>query len=283
VVVSTPRGLRSNVARWAKSRAMIVDKLGRCALLKNWFQIRATSQDNPHLPPGWLAGLDFSARRWAEEVEAQILQPASQVWQAFSETKHKAFYTYNPALPYDLAYDAGDQYPHVLWIQTDKSGRDVVFLELCLDNIPPDHLHQKILDICAKLKRPPEMAVADRAVKREIAWLRHAFPSTVVHKMNTRLEQSVGEGIQVVEDRLDPHVGLPRLVFESALWRNPPRRGIVNCMKNYRYIQTQQGEILPTPLKDNVHDHGADALRMHQVTRHARHSTAFSLGRQHGA
>jgi hypothetical protein len=284
-LASTPRGNRNNIARFATNRLLIIDKVGRCALLKNWYQVRATSEDNPYVDPGWLASCraTFSKRRWEEEIEAKILQPASQVWQEFGELKHRVRYTYNPQLPYDIAYDAGDQYPHVLFIQTDPYGRDVVFHELCPDAIPAEHLHQMILAQVAGLGRHPENIVCDRAVPREIQWCIYTFPGARVHRMNSRLEQSVSQGIQTVQDRLDPFQGPPQLVFEDRLWRDPPRRGIVRCMRNYSYHVSAVGEITTHPNKDNVHDHGADALRMHQVMKHSQHSTAFSSARTHGS
>lgn len=284
VLVSTPRGMRANVARFAANRQLIVDKVGRCALLKNWFQVRATSEDNPHVDPGWLASCraTYSKRRWQEEIEALILQPASQVWQEFSEVKHRVQYHYTASRPYNMAYDGGDNYPHILFVQTDNMGRDIVFAEICVDSLPISHLRDLILKQVAALGRHPELIAPDRALKREIAWLREVFPRSYVKPMESRLEQSIAEGIQVVQDRLDPYDGNARLLFEDRLWRNPPRRGIVRCMQNYRYAQTRTGEVLPHAVKDNVHDHGADALRYLMVAMHSRHSQAFSIGRTHG-
>ncbi len=52
-------------------------------------------------------------------------------------------------------------------------------------------------------------------------------------------------------------------------------------MQNYRYKQDMFGVITAIPHKDNVYDHGADALRMHQVAVYSRHSTAYTLTRRH--
>jgi hypothetical protein len=285
IVCSTPRGNRANVARFTLNRQLIRDKVGQCALLKNWFQIRATSEDNPHVDPGWLASCraTYSQRRWREEILAEILTPAAQVWSEFSEAKHRVWYSYNPNLPYDIAYDAGDQYPHVLFIQQDHTGRAVVFHELCPDNMPTEHFRDMIAAQVQRLGRPPENVVCDRAVKREIAWMQERFPRSYVHRMNSRLEQSVAEGIQTVQDCLDPLVGPPKLVFENRLWAQAPRRGIVRCMSNYSYHQTPTGEVTTHPKKDNVHDHGADAIRMWCVMHYSRHSTAYAVRRAHGS
>jgi hypothetical protein len=118
-------------------------------------------------------------------------------------------------------------------------------------------------------------------VKREIQWALEQFPKSQVHRMNSRLEQSVAEGIELVRDMLDPVDRAPQLLFARHLAKTEERRGIVACMQNYRYKQDMFGVITNIPHKDNVFDHGADALRMHQVMIHSRHSTAYTLSRKH--
>jgi hypothetical protein len=99
--------------------------------------------------------------------------------------------------------------------------------------------------------------------------------------MNSRLEQSVAEGIELVRDQLDPVERSPMLLFARHLAKTDERRGIVACVQNYRYKQDMFGVITNIPHKDNVFDHGCDALRMHQVMVHSRHSTAYMLSRKH--
>ena len=123
--------------------------------------------------------------------------------------------------------------------------------------------------------------VCDRAVKREIQWCLEQFPKSQVHRMNSRLEQSVAEGIELVRDQLDPVERSPMLLFARHLAKTDERRGIVACVQNYRYKQDMFGVITNIPHKDNVFDHGCDALRMHQVMVHSRHSTAYMLSRKH--
>jgi hypothetical protein len=147
--------------------------------------------------------------------------------------------------------------------------------------MPTGKLHEEVVMRCKRLKREPTHIVCDRAVKREIQWVQEQFPKTFVHRMNSRLEQSVSEGIETVRDQLDPVDRPPTLLFARSLVKNGERRGIVNCMQNYRYKQDMLGVITSIPHKDNVFDHGADALRMHQVMLHSKHSTAYSLSRKH--
>ena len=285
---TTPNGLRNVVAKFHEARAKalgIKDRDLREHGLSQWYWDRCTGFDNPHLPANYLEGLKehYSQRRWRQEVMAEILRPESIIWNEFDEATHCVHFTRfdGRVMEYDLAYDAGDQYPHVLWIARDASGRSIVFDEICTDNIPTGHLHEEVLARCARLKRAPTMIVCDRAVKREIQWAQQAFPMSAVHRMNSRLEQSVSEGIELVRDRLDPVDTSAKLLFAKHLAQSTERRGIVACMMNYRYKQDLLGIITNVPHKDNIYDHGADALRMHQVACYSGHSTAYSLTRKH--
>lgn len=285
---TTPNGLRNVVAKFHEARLKahgIEDPKLRKLELSRWFWCRNTALDNPHLPGNYLDGLKahYSQRRWRQEVLAEILRPESIIWAEFEEARHCIpFRTFQPdVMEYDLAYDAGDQYPHVLWIARDSAGRAIVFDELCPDNMPVGRLHEEVLERCRRLRRDPSYIVCDRAVKREIQWAQEQFPRSTVHRMNSRLEQSVSEGIEVVRDLLDPVDRSPQLLFARHLANSEERRGIVACMSNYRYKQDMFGVITTIPHKDNVYDHGADALRMLCVARYAKHSTAYTLTRRH--
>jgi len=285
---TTPNGLRNVVAKFHEARAKALgleDKDQREHELSAWFWDRCTGFDNPYLPANYLAGLKehYSQRRWNQEVLALILRAESIIWSEFDELRHMVHFTHFDyrAMEYDLAYDAGDQYPHVLWIARDAQGRSIVFDEICVDNIPVGKLHEEIVQRCTKLKRAPTFIVCDRAVKREIQWAQEQFPMSTVHRMNSRLEQSVSEGIELVRDRLDPVATSPMLLFAKHLKHSTERRGIITCISNYRYKQDIFGIISAIPHKDNIHDHGADALRMHQVAIYSKHSTVFSLTRKH--
>jgi hypothetical protein len=285
---TTPNGLRNVVAKFHAARIQaegIDDEEARREEKMRWFWCRNTALDNPHLPSNYLDGLrsHYSQRRWRQEVLAEILRPESVIWAEFDELRHCIpFRHFAPdSMEYDLAYDAGDQYPHILWVARDAQGRAIVFDELCPDNMPTGKLHEEIMIRCQRLKRDPTMIVCDRAVKREIQWAQYAFPRAEVHRMNSRLEQSVSEGIEVVRDLLDPVDRSPVLMFANHLVDTAARRGITSCMSNYRYKTDMFGVITNIPHKDNVYDHGADALRMLCVARFAKHSTAYTLTRKH--
>lgn len=280
---STPRGLRGVVAIFHANRERV--RTLDPDRLREWWWTRATSEDNPHLPDGYLDSLraTYSKRRWSEEVMAEILRPASGVWSSDIDPARHVVpgYRFTPGVPYDLAYDAGDQHPHVLWIQRYPDGRCVVFDEFAEDGMPPGKLHDLIVQRCKFLRQDPEHAVGDRAVPSELAWLQQQFPRTQVHRMRDRVQQSVNVGIELVRDRLDPIGGLPLLQFAGRLVPSTTKRGIWNCMMNYKYRLSADGSVTSDPAKDNLHDHGADALRMHQVALFGGVNASFySVGRR---
>lgn len=275
---STPRGLNGLVAVFIRQRHEIAARGGDAAELAEWFTIRATSFDNPTLAPGWAESKrkTYGNRRYREEILAEILKPQAAVWPEIDESRHvvewgfrdqrlRRDFPYDPRLPYDLAYDAGDSFPHVLWIQRAEDGTCIVFDEYCEDGDPPTKLHDLIIARCRDLGREPENAVLDRARTDEIRWARGAFPSTHVLKCDTWAEQSVMPGIRLISDRLDPVIGRPKILISRRLVPARSRRGIWNCLRNYKYRARADGSISGDPLKDGTHDHGADALRMHQV------------------
>lgn len=275
LATSTPRGLRGIIAKFHRAREDCADD-EREAKRREWVFVRATTFDNPYLPEDYIPTLraTYSKRAWDQEVMAKILRPATAVFPEFSRDRHSLPNITSDAfireliargISYDLAYDAGDQFPHVLWIARFANNTSVIFDEVCDDGMTLDRLHKLISDKCARLKRPPEMIVCDRARKDEIQWAFHTFPSSVVERMRSKDEQLVNPGIEVVRNRLDPYAGDPKIRVLDYLWDKPPRRGIVNCLANLRYPQRIDGTLMNSPLKDNVHDHGVDALRMHEV------------------
>lgn len=268
---STPRGLRGVIGLFHRARESYSTPEERDQVRRRYAFVRATTLDNPHLPEDYLAGLKstLSKRAWQQEVMAEILRPATAVFDEFSRARHQLICKRHEwtGASYDLAYDAGDQWPHVLWV-ANANGRSVIFDELCEDGWTLDRLHQEIVARCQRLGRMPEMIVCDRAVKREIQWAFETFPMSRVERMHTRHEQSVTEGVELVRNRLDPIEGDPQIRVASYLFDSPPRRGIVPCLTNYRYPQRIDGTLAPSPMKDNVHDHGIDALRMQQTKRY---------------
>lgn len=275
LATSTPRGLRGIIAKFHRAREDAPEQELETKR-REWVFVRATSYDNPHLPADYLPTLKatLSARAWDQEVMAKILRPMTAVFPEFSRDRHAlrgigrdAFIRELIArgMTYDLAYDAGDQFPHVLWIARFAGDVSVIFDEVCEDGLTLDRLHKTITERCARLKRPPELIVCDRARVDEIRWAVQAFPASYVERMRSRDEQLVAPGVELVRNRLDPYQGDPKIMVCDYLWDKPTRRGIVNCLANLKYQQRIDGSLSTNIVKDNIHDHGVDALRMHEV------------------
>lgn len=318
---STPRGLRGTIELFIQSRqraraaeARIIDGVEcirvrvrgrdvwvpRAEVIRSWFTVRATSEDNPHLDDDYFAAMSgYSKRRWDEEVLALILQPETAVWPEFDSRVHGLDFPrpwvkrsdgqlvgnpkWNPQIPVDLTYDAGDSFPHALWIAELSGGRSLIVDEYCEDGQPLGKIHDEIIKRQQFCRRSPDHVVGDRAVPSELGWLMETFQRAIPHKMIRRVEQDVLTGIEVVRERISPMRGDPKLLVARHLIDDADRvrRGIWNCVRKYRYLQHADGTLDARPYKDNVHDHGCDALRMHQVARYGHDAMPrfYSIGR----
>jgi hypothetical protein len=119
---------------------------------------------------------------------------------------------------------------------------------------------QRILEWVARNQRPAGVAL-DRAVKADRGWCQ-AVLGVNPSWCETWKEQDVHVGLEILRSMFDPADGsTPTLGVAHYLAEQPGERGIHRCLKSYRYMQAADGRLLPNPLKDNVHDHGIDALR----------------------
>jgi len=275
---STPRGLRGVIGKFQAARESYTTDAERADLRQRYFFIRATTLENPHLPADYVESLrrTYSKAAWDQEVLAKILRPEAAVYQEFERSRHEfscasraEFMARLKAMgvPYDVAYDPGQTYAHVLWIAR-FAECDVIFDELCEDNITVERMHAEIVQRCLALARPPTWFVCDRAVKRERAWAAECFPQSRIQIMDSHAEQSIIDGISIMKSRLDPMIGDPVLKVAGYMWDRMPRRAIVKCFMEYRYGQQADGLLSRMPYRDNKVDHGMDAIRMFVVKRY---------------
>lgn len=302
--VSTPRGNRGTVAHFLRERSKArglptvgVDELGRELVKKRirdrdvliprdeliaaHYTMRATSHDNPTLGDDYLLSFEgMSERRYREEVLAEILAPESAVWPEFGD-RHVIDWpcpwirtargdrqpnpAFDPRHPLVLSYDTGDNYPHAIWGQRLSDDRIVWVDEYCEDGGSISKTHEAMIEKTRLCRRAPDDIIGDRAVPEELGWMINQWPKATAHKMVKRVEQDVLTGVEVVRDRAAPIFGDPKILFARHLTISPPKRGIWNCVRNYRYQVASDGSYHPRPHKDNIHDHGADALRMAMV------------------
>ena len=233
---------------------------------RSWYWVRGTALDNKHLTPSPQAYVDglaatMSKREFAVKVMAEIARSPLVVLQEYDD-RHVRPWRYDPGLPYDLVLDGGDQWPHYLWVQRHPAGWSIVFDEYCPDQVPRDKVRAEVEARCHRLGRPPEHVGMDRAVTDDRKWALAAFPGSYITWCRTAREQSVQDGLEDIRALLDPAIGEPRLfVAEHLTGQDAPRRGIDRCLRSYRYRQRADGSVDLEPWKDNIHDHGIDALR----------------------
>lgn len=228
----------------------------------DWWVGRATSMDNPHLPPGFIDSLKqgYSKRQWEQEVLGKCLQAQATVWPEIEKERHVIPWTYDPALPYYMGMDFGYAKPAILFAQEHR-GALIVFWEYVEDEVPYEKQKSIIRNKIAELGKPPEHVVGDRADREWMSWLIQNLAHSQVHRMQTKMDQRVTTGIEVVRSMLDPMIGEPRLYVAKSLTENPPERGIWRALHNYRWKLTKDGLIGDSALKDGTFDHICDTIR----------------------
>lgn len=287
-ITTTPRGLHGVVAKFVSMRqaADLLEATEAANVRRTWWVGRAPTQANTHLPAGYVESLraGYSRRQWEQEVEAKLLKPETAVFSEFSRERHLRPWRYDATIgAYDLAIDWGHSHPSVLFIQRiPGTGEAVIFDEFCEDGVPRDHLRHYIRRACERLGRPPSNIAGDRAVKSENAWAMHTYPSAMLHTMKSRRHQAIVTGVELLRTMLDPVDRAPLLYIAEHLAKDPPPRGIVLCLENYRYKMRPDGSISDEIWKDNLSDHSIDALRYWTVGCGMNERKPYVVGRAHG-
>jgi len=268
---TSPNGLRGITKRFvdaqrAYSDALSAGDLAAAAAAGHYHAVTATSFCNPHLPDHFFDSLrSMSKRRYQQEVEGRVLRPMHSVWQF--EPRHLVPWRWQdwPQLQRVYGIDWGSQDHHVaLMVQVEDSGRWVVADELVCDGIPRGQFQQRLQRwIDGHGSSPPTMAAADRAAPVENQQLQARYRQTPVRWMNSKLEQQVAQGLELVRDMMDPLDGDPLLVFSDSLQQTTTgiTAPIVPAMRGYCYHLDASGQPTAKPKKDNINDHMPDALR----------------------
>lgn len=257
VYTHTPRGYRG----------IVRDFIERVRAEDPDYQIICGSSfDNPYLSretiERWKSRLSKALAE--QEIYAKVLRPGNLVYDEFSRSRHLIDHEYSGG-EYILACDWGDSHPaYQIWEIVDIDGveRLICCWEYIEDGIPWEKSKQELRDVVRDIGREPKMIVGDRAVKSMMQWASYAFPAAIISKMETKDEQSVWEGVQVVKRYLDPPDDAPpKLLIASHLDSDRPR-GIVNSISTLSRKTDANGEPLDQCQKDNVTDHSMDAMRM---------------------
>jgi len=267
---TSPNGLRGITKRFVDCQREYRDALKTgdteaAQRLGRYYTTVSTSYDNPHLPDYYFDALrSMSRRRYKQEVEGKVLRPLNNVWQL--EARHLVPWQWQQHRHLDRVYgiDWGGQDHHVaVMCQVTSSGAWVVADELVCDDMPRGHFHDRVSHwISAHGPADPALIAADRAAPVENQLLQQRWRKTQVRWMESKDQQKVEHGIEIVRDMMDPCDGDPTLQFSTSLAQSfsGVTAPIVPAMRGYCYLISHDGVQLK-PKKDNTHDHSCDALR----------------------
>ena len=253
---STPKGYRGLPKMWHQAR-QTEDR-------DNWYCARATSMDNTYLPDGYIDSLrsSYSKRAWEQEIGGRVLRASHGVYSEFSPQTHVKQWKFSPMLPYDIAIDWGYNRPYFALIQRLPDGSAILFDEFYEDEIPIARQKQWLTNKVKQLGKEPEHIAADRAVRDLNQWAIYTFQKTYFHRMESKKEQNILNGVERVRELLDPLEGPPRFFIAEHLTKTDNPRAAIHAMQNYAWATDRNGEITTErPEKDGYTDHCADAIR----------------------
>jgi hypothetical protein len=193
------------------------------------------------------------------------LQPLHTVLQV--EARHVIDWHWreHPTLPrvYGIDWGTGDH--HVaLMAQVRADGVWVFADELILDGMPRGQFQERLrLWMDGHGKNPPALLAVDRAVPAENQTLANRYRMTPVRWMESKDEQRVTSGLELIRDQLDPLDEKPTILFSRALSNAVTglTAGILPALRGYCYHLDSEGQPTTRPRKDNTFDHACDALR----------------------
>lgn len=231
---------------------------------QRYYATVSTSYDNPYLPDFYFDSLEsMSKRRYRQEVLGKVLRPLNSVWQLEQHHIIPWDWRQHQHLPRVYGIDWGGQKNHVaLMAQVTDAGVWVVADELVRDDCPRGQFQAELHEWIESHddewdgSGDPLLMAADRAVPEENAHLQRRFRKTRVRWMDSKAEQKVTTGIEVVRDMLDPNQGEPTLLFSSRLSQviTSETAPIIPAIRGYEYHVGADGQTT-VPRKDGVTDH----------------------------
>lgn len=273
---SSPNGLRGIVKRFFDAQQVWregietgdPDKVEQGRL---FHLVTATSHDNPHLPPSYFMRMrTMSRRRYQQEVEGKVLRPALAIY----EIAEHHFVEWRPARDRVdglrhrvIGIDWGNHNGKHAAIDIDVDERTGVWTvvdELIDDERPLGHFLPHLVKWIRRPGRPePFMLAPDRAIRDANASLARTFGSAHLKPMDSKDEQRVKRGIELVQYMLDPHGEDVRLQFHRGLAKvaTGHTAPLIPAMRGYQWRKDRYGIPLTEPHKDDVTDHACDALR----------------------
>jgi hypothetical protein len=257
-VATTPDGLRGCTAHFLE-----MQRQGN----RDYFVVRSTVYDNPFLPEGFIEDMkaSMSKRQWEQEGEGKILKPKAAVFSEFDEDVHVVPYVFNrkAAKPFILAVDWGTSHAYFCCIEYDQMGRWVVCYEEKHEETSATAFRESIRAFIRSRPMEPDLIAVDRAVPSENNWAVGTFRQSWVRGMESKKEQSVVRGIEMVRYMLDPSDGPPRLYLSEELSSSllEPGRGLRGALTNAQFRRDMDGHVTNQPKRNDINSHPCDALR----------------------
>lgn len=273
---SSPNGLRGIVKRFYESQQIWREgretgDRDKLMIGSQFHLVTATSHDNPHLPDSYFLRMrTMSRRRYRQEVLGQILRPALAIY----EIGDHHFVDWRPARERVdgvrhrvIGIDWGNHNGKHVAIDIDvdeRTGIWTVVDELIDDEHPIGHFLARLKDWIRRPGRPePFMICPDRAIRDANAAIGRAFSHSHLRPMDSKDEQRVKRGIELVTYMLDPHGEEVRLRFSRTLAKvaTGHTAPLIPAMRGYQWRKDRYGIPLTEPHKDDITDHACDALR----------------------
>lgn len=255
MLASTPKGYRGLVKRF-------VDAVH--AEDPDFHLIISKTQENPYITEAFITRLKatMSRTQYLQEVECAIVRPATLVFPEFQRKHHVVPYKYEPGTPYSIGIDPGYSHPAVTFIAHiqghGSNDRNVIFKEFVEDDVP----EEKLLNIMDSMIRDtgsrPQLIASDRALPHFNQKMMRKWTDVRIKTRQSKSDQDVWSGMEVVRGLLDPADTKPLLYFAEDLLKTPGR-GVIQCFEQLRR-KTKDGEVQDAIYKDNINDHSVDAV-----------------------
>ena len=251
---------------------------GRCV-------VRASTEDNPHLPEGYVAHMNLSERMARAYLHGEWVVLEGVVFWNYGDDSLVDVEP-EPDRPTYGFIDFGGRRPYFGLVQEVEGIGEVVVDEVvCVDVLEARHArdiadHLRSLGVTmldcycdpAGKARNPQSGLSSLRVYQDV-WTEMGVLSGRMLWPVGAVEKHIPNGVEVVRARLQSHDGtrslfVARRLTDSSRTGRYPRGavGIHGAMMGYRYPANRPTNDLPK--KDGVHDHPADALRYYCVGRY---------------
>jgi hypothetical protein len=254
MLTSTPRGYRGLTKRFIDA----VDEGD-----EDFHLIVSKTEDSPYITEAFIARLraTMSKSVFDQEVNCMITRPSATVYSEFRRDTHLVPYIYQEGTPFSVGIDPGYSHPAVLFIAHvqghGENDRDIVFKEFVEDDVPEDKLIGIMDSMFKELGARPQLIASDRALPHFNQKMMRKWTDTRIKTRQSKTDQDVWSGIEVVRTLLDPTEGPPRLYFSDRLLQTEGR-GVIRSFEQAKR-KTVDGESKDSMLKDNVNCHQIDA------------------------